>query len=153
VKTLIFIFILCSSLVAIPDCYKEYSSVIEKLEKIYKKDQYQHSRAFNDRYKYEIFPTTMFPLFCVPSDSVKKLASYKTIYLCNTTIGLYTDKANLKHLQVAVLHYITVGKNIPWIKTYTMFFYKFDSITKDWLEERPPVKVVFTYKNGYYLSK
>ena len=153
-KILLFILLLCSNLIAVPDCYKGYASAVEKVDNIYKKAQYRHSLAFQDQYKYQIFPTVMFPFFCVPADTVKKLLSYSPIYLCDATIGLHLDKNNIKHTQIAVLQYTTVGGSAPGVRFYTMYFFRLDPNTKDWVVDREPLVVVFTRnKDGSYKSK
>jgi hypothetical protein len=139
---------------AVPDCYKDYTPAIEKVNNIYKKAQYRHSLVFKDQYVYEFFPTTMFPFFCAQADTVKKLLPYETIYLCDATIGLNLDKKDNKHISIAVLQYVTIKGNAPEIKKYTMYFFKWDPDTKTWDEERIPLVVnLYLNKNGSYRSK
>jgi len=153
-KTLLLILLICTNLIAGWDCFKTYSPAVDKIDNIYKKAQYRHSLAFTDRYVYEIYPTLMFPFFCAPTDTVKKLLSYGNIYSCGTTIGLHLDKENVKHIQISVLQYIRVGNNTPGIKTYTMYFFKQNMSTKDWDEERAPLVVTLRLKkDGSYTSK
>ena len=127
---------------------------MDKVENIYKKAQYRHSLVFKDRYIYEIYPTIMYPYFCLSPDTAKKLLPYGAIFLCGTTIGLHLDKNNTKHISIAVLQYVTVGSATPGIKTYTLYFFKNDSITKDWIEDRAPLVVTLLQKkDGSYMSK
>ena len=87
---------------------------------------------------------------------MKNLLPYGIIYLCssNTTIGLNLDKNNIKHIQIAVLQYVSIGGAAPGIKTYTMYFFKQNPITKDWDEERSPLIVkLLLKKDGSYMSK
>lgn len=153
-KNLLFILFLCSNLIAAPECYKGYAGAVDKVNSLYKKAQYRYSLAYKDQYIYEIFPTTMFPFFCLPADTVKKLLPCGTVYLCNTTIGLHLDKSGQKHIQIAVLQYTTVGNNAPGIKSYILYFFKFDSDTKAWIEDRGTLTIVFTRnKDGSYRTK
>jgi hypothetical protein len=153
-KTLLLILIICFNVIAVSDCYKGYATAVEKVDNIYKKAQYRHSLAFKDHYQYEIFPTTLFPFFCAPADTVKNLLSYEPVYLCDVTIGLHLDRNNQKHIQIAVLQYTTVGYSAPGIKFYTMYFFRLDPNTKGWIEDRDPLVVVFTLnKDGTYRAK
>lgn len=153
-KTLLFILFICSSLSAGLDCYKIYTPAVEKVEKIYAKAQFQHSLIFKDQYIYEIYPTIMYPFFCVPADTVKRLPSYGALYLCGTTIGLHLDKDNNKHISIAVLQYIRSAGNPPSSKIYTIYFFKFNTIINDWSEERGPITVTMLLKkDGTYMSK
>ncbi len=155
-KTILLILALTVSLNALPDCYKNYAPAIEKVNNIYKKAQYRHSLVFKDQYYYEIFPVSLYPLFMVNPDTLKKLSLYGTIYLCsNTTIGLHLDKSAIKHIQIAVLQYTKTTRNsLPDIKTYTLYFYKYDLNPPDWVEERTPIVVtLYKKKDSTYISK
>lgn len=153
-KTLLLILFICFNVIAVPDCYKNYASAIEKIDNIYKKAQYRHSLVFKDHYHYEIFPTILFPFFCVPDDTIKKLRPCGAIYLCDATIGLNLDRSDIKHLQIAVLQYTIMGNSAPGIKYYTMYFLKWDIDKKDWVEDRGPLTVTLMLKNdGSYRVK
>jgi hypothetical protein len=92
----------------------------------------------------------------VNPDTLKKLPQYDIIYLCqNTTIGLHLDRADNKHIQIAVLQYTKTYKNsLPTIKTYTMYFYKYNQNTKDWVEDQSPITVtLYMKKDSTYISK
>ena len=155
-KTLLLIIFICFNIYAVPDCYKSFSGAVEKVDNIYKKAQYRHSLAFKDEYHYEICPNTMFPLFCVPEDTVKKLLDYGANYLCGSTvtIGLNMDKNFVKHIQIAVLQYTSFIGYQPATRVYTMYFFKFFPVMNDWVEDRAPITVIlYLKKDGSYMSK
>lgn len=153
-KTLLLILFLCSTVFTAPLCYGPYAPAVEKIEKIYNKLQYQHSLAFKDQYIYEIFPVNMFPLFGIPVDTLKTLSKYSTMYLCGTSIGINLDTPREKKIQIAVLQYVKFGNNQPAVKTYIMYYFKWNVDTKGWADDRAPVSVVF-YKqpDGNYWCK
>jgi hypothetical protein len=153
-KLLFLILFLCSTIIAAPLCYGPYAPAIDKVESIYKKLQYRHSLAFTDRYVYEIYPTNMFPFFVIPLDTLKKLPKYSDIYLCGNTIGINLDTPQEKRIQIAVLQYVKIGNAQPAMKTYTMYYFKWNVDTKGWADDRAPVSVVF-YKqpDGNYWCK
>jgi hypothetical protein len=105
-----------------------------------------------DQYYYEIFPVIMFPFFCVPADSVKKLQPYKALYLQGTAIGLHLDEDSIKHIQIAVLSFTQEGL-APKIKVYTLYFYK-QVMANEWNEDRFPLVVtLFLKEDGSYMVK
>jgi hypothetical protein len=107
-----------------------------------------------DQYFYEIFPVTMFPFFCAPADSEKKIQPYKALYLQGTAIGLHLDEDSIKHIQIAVLSFTTPQEGmVPEIKIYTMYFYK-QTTANEWNEDRVPLVVsLFLKKDGTYMVK
>ena len=152
-KSVLLILFLWSALYSIPECFKEYSPIIEKIDKKYHREQNSHNTTFRDQYIYEYFPTILFPFFCLPKDTVKKLPKYKALYLCShsTTLGIYTDKNKIQHIQVSVLQYVRVGRNAPKIKTYTMYFLKKNVQKNIWEEDRSPLSVsLLLKKEGLY---
>ena len=153
-KTLLLILFICCAAHGVPLCYGAYSGAVEKVEKIYKVNQYRYSLIYKDQYVYEFFPTTMFPFFCIPLDTLKKLPSYNTMYLCGSTIGINLDSPKERRIQIAVLQYTRSGAGQPGVKTYTLYFFKWNPETKDWDTDRTPVSVIFYRQpDGSYWSK
>jgi len=154
-KLILLILFLCSNIVAGSfDCYGSYVGAAEKVDKIYKTNQYKHSLAYKDQYVYEIYPTIMYPMFMVEADSIKKLSKYNVMWLCRSTIGINTDNLKEKRIQISVLQYTKTGNIQPAVKTYIMYYLKWDGINKLWEYERPEIKVViYKQPDGTYRSK
>lgn len=140
---LLLILLLCSSIMAAPLCYGRYAPAIDSVERIYKNLQYKHSLTFKNQYVYEIFPTNTFPYFCIPLDTLKKLPKYNEMYLCGVTIGINLDTPQEKKIMIAVLQYIKTGNSQPAVKTYTLYYFKWNAETKGWANDRAPVAVKF----------
>lgn len=154
-KTLLYILALTLNLNAVPECYKNYASVIGKVDSIYKKAQNKHTLKYKTNYHYEIYPASMYPFFQVNKDSLSKLLPYGNTYIYNCNIGLNLDKFNTKHVLIAVLQYIqTTSSTLPSIKTYTMYFYRCHQNSVEWMEDRPPLSVtLYLKKDSTYTSK
>ncbi len=150
-KALLIVLFVCSAILAASSCLEGFLPAVEMVEKTYIKAKINHERTFpTERYIYQVFPTVLFPYFCLPKDTAKKIQGYHTMHLCNcaTTIGAYIDNMRIKHVQFVILQYVKSGIRSPWSKTYTMYFMKQDLHTKIWEEERKPIAVTFVVQEG-----
>jgi len=161
-KTAFFLLVCALTAFAAPKCFDEYSVIASKVESQYLAAQARYVQNNPTRqYRYTFFSTCLFPFFCLPLDTVKKIqpSNVKTIYLCSysMTISKYIDnRIKETHVQIAVLNYTQVRSqfdDIPVTKTYTLFFFVRNFATGQWEEERNPISLVFVlvdYKNITY---
>ena len=146
-KIIFFLIFLCSFVWSDSQCWSEYAPAIQYLEKKYIKYQIEYAKKNNTHFTYKYFPVTFFPLFCLPKNSVD-LRGYVVWYLCDT-LSVWKKTG---HLKIAVLSSSGNNKR-PSSKKYTLFSFYFNSVSKVWVEENPPLKVVLGLTNkerGYY---
>jgi len=149
-RVLIFILFLVSSVLAGLEGFDGYTDAAKKVEKKQIRVQANYL-AKNIHYSYQFFPVTMFPFFCSKEDSLGKYLEQKTVpvYLqgYKLTIRKYADKSGILHLIYATQGYTQDVRLNPVVKTYTLYFFKYNPDTKDWDEERDPVIVSCTEKD------
>jgi hypothetical protein len=143
--TLLFVF-LCS-LCWSGSQWGYYSSATQYIEKRYVKYQIEYSIKNKMHFTHEYFPVSLFPLFCLPKNSVD-LKGYDIGYLCDT-VSVWRKTG---HLKIAMLSFYRTNKQPP-SKTYTLYSFYFKPKVETWVEESPPIKVVLGITNkdrGYY---
>lgn len=124
-----------------------YSSATQYLEKKYIKSQINYSIKNKIHFTYRYFPVNLFPLFCLPKNSVD-LKGYEIGYLCDT-VSVWRKTG---HLKIAMLSFSGTRK-CPSSKTFTLFSFYFNPAVEIWVEETPPLRVVMGITNkdrGYY---
>lgn len=152
-KMLLAILTVCSTVVSAPDCFYSFQSAAEKIERPYKRAQARHEYSFpKEHYIYQFFPVSMFPFFCIPKDTLDTMPIYEPIFytVCEnyyTNFGVCFDKLGSTRIQIAILQYVKIGRNLPWAKTYTIYCMLWDSAKKDWIYEKEPISLLFTIKN------
>lgn len=126
--------------------FREYFPAAMKIEKRYLKIQSDFAKM-NIRYRYNFSPITLFPCFCLDSDTLSKfLAKPLILYVDDvTTIGIYSQRGR-RHVLLAVKSYISSKYGTEAI-TYTLFLMRHNFETKDWEEIQTPIRVTLVRTN------
>jgi len=126
--------------------FREYFPAAMKIEKRYIKIQSDYAKM-NIKYRYNFFPITLFPCFCLKSDTLAEFLARPIILYVDdvTTIGIYSQRGR-RHVLLAVKSYITSKYGTESI-AYTLFLMRYNFETKDWEEAQPSIRVPFIRTN------
>jgi hypothetical protein len=139
-KALLVLLVVMATAFSAPKDFKEYAPVAEKIENKYIKIQTDYAKL-NARYRYEFYPITMFPSFCMVPDSLLQfLHSCPIVYVADVTIGVYKRQGE-QHVLMVVKNYLAHKTKPSEFMTYTLFFMKQDPASKEWIEEKESVFV------------
>ena len=145
-RVLLIVLFVYTTIFSSSSCFCEFQPIVDNVERGLQHEKLMHEQSYpNEKYIYRSFPTILFPYFCIPADTLKKFPKYNSVYLCSwlTNVGVYVDKTKTVHYQFATLQYITIKNNLPYLKNYTLYFYRLNSFTRKIEEERRPVVLVF----------
>jgi hypothetical protein len=146
-KAFLVLLIVFSTVFASVKDFKEYTPVAKKIESKYLKTKYEYAKS-DMYYKYEFFPITLFPCFCLQPDTLSKFIARKPVivYIENVNLGIYVQRG-YRHVLMAVRNYIVPKKGPPEYMTYTLYFMRQNFETNSWEESQPPVIVTLTLSN------
>jgi len=152
-KTLIFVLLLWSTGFTAPKCFGDYTPLVSRVEKTYIRAQANFERVYPGDYIYKFFPVSMFPLFCAMDKP--NFSKYRLKYLCSHEVNIYVREDSMNYYVVfAVLQYVKTDQSIPSM-TYSMYFFTKNKHATEWLEEKKPLVVVFTWSpaRNQYISR
>ena len=134
---------LTAALYAQPCLPEKYQGLIKTIDKFYSKQKSNYQGSPELQFKYEIIPYDFFPFLCVKADTLNKLPKGEKTYLCGFSYEILVkpDKVS-EHVQIAVVSYPTWKRALPINKTYRLFFFYCDPMTREWLEERKALTVI-----------
>ena len=137
-KMWLFILCLCTAAYSAPKCFNEYASAADKIESYYAKN---HVKS------YDFFPVNLFPFYFLSKDMQDTVTQYTPVYLCDYSTSIYLGKNRFKWplIIITTVQYVKVFQGIPPDRIYTAFFFRRDPFSKEWLEDKKPINILFLW--------